>query len=63
MKRKKPHKINKSENPNGSMNNMAGIINKNKNILGLMPHPERAIENFHNGIDGIKFFKNLKDLI
>ena len=28
-----------------------------------MPHPERAIENFHNGIDGIKFFKNLKDLI
>ena len=37
--------------------------NKKKNVIGLMPHPERAIENFHNGIDGIKFFKNLKDLI
>ena len=39
-------KINKSENPNGSMNNIAGIINKNKNILGLMPHPERAVDFF-----------------
>lgn len=50
-------------NPNGSVNNIAGISNKKKNVIGLMPHPERAIENFHNGIDGIKFFKNLKDLI
>ena len=50
-------------NPNGSVNNIAGISNKKKNLIGLMPHPERAIENFHNGIDGIKFFKNLKDLI
>ncbi len=31
------------ENPNGSMNDIAGIINKEKNIIGLMPHPERAI--------------------
>lgn len=50
-------------NPNGSVSNIAGISNKKKNVIGLMPHPERAIENFHNGIDGIKFFKNLKDLI
>ena len=50
-------------NPNGSVNNIAGISNKKKNVIGLMPHPERAIENFHNGKDGIKFFKNLKDLI
>ena len=50
-------------NPNGSVNNIAGISNKKKMLSGLMPHPERAIENFHNGQDGIKFFKNLKDLI
>ena len=50
-------------NPNGSVNNIAGISNKKKNVIGLMPHPERAFENFHNGKDGIKFFKNLKDLI
>ena len=36
-------KINKSQNPNGSMNNITGIINKNKNILGLMPHPEELV--------------------
>ena len=50
-------------NPNGSVNNIAGISNKKKNVIGLMRHQERAIENFHNGKDGIKFFKNLKDLI
>ncbi len=50
-------------NPNGSVNNIAGITNKKRNVLGLMPHPERAIENFYNGNDGIKFFKNLRNLI
>ena len=55
-------KINKSQNPNGSMNNIAGIINKNKNILGLMPHPERAI-NFSEDNDGISFFRGLQNLL
>ena len=55
-------KINKSENPNGSMNNIAGIINKNKNILGLMPHPERAV-NFSENNDGISFFRGLQNLL
>ena len=36
--------INKSSNPNGSLENIAGIYNKNKNILGMMPHPERMID-------------------
>ena len=55
-------KIKKSENPNGSMNNIAGIINKNKNILGLMPHPERAVS-FSKDNDGISFFRGLQNLL
>ena len=55
--------ISEKYNPNGSINNIAGITNKNKNVMGLMPHPERAIENFYNGNDGVKFFKSFKDLL
>ena len=51
--------INKNFNPNGSKNNIAGIINSNRNVLGLMPHPERAIELTKQN-DGILFFKSLK---
>ena len=49
-------------NPNGSIQNIAGIVNKKKNVLGLMPHPERAIDSF-SGKDGINFFKGLSGLI
>ncbi|MFT5795516.1 MAG: phosphoribosylformylglycinamidine synthase I [Ulvibacter sp.] len=50
----------KSEfNPNGSKENIAGIFNKNKNILGMMPHPERAIDKDTNGIDGMLLFNSL----
>ena len=49
-------------NRNGSMNNIAGIINKNKNILGLMPHPERAV-NFSEDNDGVSFFRGLQNLL
>ncbi len=55
-------KTGKSENPNGSINNIAGITNKNKNILGLMPHPERAVE-FKENNDGVCFFKGLQNLL
>ena len=55
--------VSEKYNPNGSVSNIAGISNKKKNVMGRMPHPERAIENFYNGNDGIKFFENLKDLI
>ena len=44
------------------MNNIAGITNKNKNILGLMPHPERAV-NFSEDNDGISFFRGLQNLL
>ena len=46
-------------NPNGSLKNIAGIFNKEKNVLGMMPHPERMIENCLSGEDGSIFFKNL----
>ena len=47
------------DNPNGSTKNIAGIFNKEKNILGMMPHPERMIDKSLSGEDGSLFFKNL----
>lgn len=44
-----------TENPNGSVANIAGVMNKNKNIFGLMPHPERALFDWMGGSDGEKF--------
>ena len=52
-------KIEKSFNPNGSIKNIAGIFNKEKNVLGMMPHPERMIDPSLSGEDGSLFFKNL----
>ncbi|MGC4025709.1 MAG: phosphoribosylformylglycinamidine synthase subunit PurQ [Mesorhizobium sp.] len=46
-------------NPNGSVNDIAGIINKNGNVLGLMPHPENLIEAAHGGIDGRALFESV----
>jgi len=44
-------------NPNGSVDSIAGICNKEKNIFGLMPHPERAIESILGSTDGIKMLE------
>ena len=52
-------KINESSNPNGSLENIAGIFNLNKNILGMMPHPERMVDKLLSNEDGIKLFKSL----
>ena len=46
-------------NPNGAIKNIAGIFNKEKNILGMMPHPERMVDPFLSGEDGSIFFENL----
>ncbi len=46
-------------NPNGALKNIAGILNKEKNVLGMMPHPERMIDKYLSGEDGSIFFKNL----
>lgn len=50
-------------NPNGSRHNIAGLINRRKNILGLMPHPERLIEDAQGGTDGLGFFKSMINAI
>jgi len=47
------------DNPNGSCLNIAGIFNKQKNILGMMPHPERAAEHILGSQDGIKIFESI----
>ena len=51
--------IKEQYNPNGSIKNIAGIFNKEKNVLGMMPHPERMIDIILSGEDGSLFFNNL----
>ena len=51
--------IEEQYNPNGSIKNIAGVFNKDKNVLGMMPHPERMIDISLSGEDGSKFFNNL----
>jgi len=48
-----------SSNPNGSLSNIAGICNKNRNIFGMMPHPERAAESDLRNTDGVALFKSI----
>ena len=50
---------NTDANINGSINNIAGITNEGKNVLGMMPHPERAYQNFHNSMDGKLIIESL----
>jgi len=49
----------KDGNPNGSMERIAGIMNKKRNVLGMMPHPERAAESVMGSEDGLKIFKSM----
>ena len=51
--------VNPESNPNGSINNIAGIFNNNKNILGMMPHPERMVDKVLSGEDGLGLFLSL----
>ena len=50
-------------NPNGSVNNIAGICNRQGNVLGMMPHPERASDPMLGGTDGIKLFQGLLERV
>ncbi len=50
---------NKYGNPNGSTDRIAGILNKEKNVLGMMPHPERAVESILGSDDGLYIFKSM----
>lgn len=46
-------------NPNGSVSNIAGIVNRQRNVFGLMPHPEHAAEKLLGGEDGLKLFQSV----
>ncbi len=48
-----------NDNPNGSLADIAGIVNKQGNVLGMMPHPERACESIVNGTDGKHLFESI----
>jgi phosphoribosylformylglycinamidine synthase subunit PurQ / glutaminase len=51
--------ITSASNPNGAINNIAGICNKQKNVFGMMPHPERASNTALSNEDGKKVFAHL----
>lgn len=55
--------VDDESNPNGSLYNIAGIINKNRNVLGMMPHPERASESQLGSFDGVHIFTSIKNYI
>ena len=50
-------------NPNGSANNIAGIINEAGNVLGMMPHPERSCEELLGSADGALIFQSIIDSV
>ena len=52
-------KISKESNPNGALDNIAGIFNSKKNILGMMPHPERMVDKIISNTDGLNLFSSL----
>ena len=47
------------DNPNGSMDHIAGICNRERNVVGLMPHPERATSELMGGTDGVPLLRSL----
>ncbi|SHK31355.1 phosphoribosylformylglycinamidine synthase subunit I [Shimia gijangensis] len=49
------------DNPNGSVADIAGVISKNRRVLGMMPHPERAADADHGGTDGVAMFRSLME--
>ena len=51
--------VNEESNPNGSLENIAGIFNSKKNILGMMPHPERMVDELISNTDGVNLFSSL----
>lgn len=54
--------VNSESNPNGALHNIAGICNRERNVYGMMPHPERACNTFLGNEDGLKVFAHLFQL-
>jgi phosphoribosylformylglycinamidine synthase len=52
-------RVEASANPNGSVENIAGICNREGNVFGLMPHPDRACEERLGSADGLKIFQSM----
>ncbi|MFC6687575.1 phosphoribosylformylglycinamidine synthase subunit PurQ [Jhaorihella thermophila] len=52
-----------TENPNGSVADIAGILSPNRRVLGMMPHPERAADSGHGGTDGLALFRALAGVL
>ena len=55
--------VTRDYNPNGSLNNIAGICNREGNVFGLMPHPERASEAILGSTDGLKMFQSIVESV
>jgi phosphoribosylformylglycinamidine synthase len=53
-------RVTEEANPNGSLNNIAGIVNVRRNVMGLMPHPEHAVEKLMGNEDGVKLFRSIQ---
>ena len=51
------------DNPNGSRDDIAGILSENRRVLGMMPHPERAADEGHGGTDGAAMFRALAGMV
>jgi phosphoribosylformylglycinamidine synthase len=51
--------VSDAANPNGSINAIAGIVNQPGNVLGMMPHPERSVEEILGPTDGLPLFRSL----
>ena len=52
-----------ADNPNGSVADIAGLLSANRRVLGMMPHPERAVDAAHGGTDGAAMFRALADML
>jgi phosphoribosylformylglycinamidine synthase len=50
-------------NPNGSLGNIAGILNAGRNVLGMMPHPDRSSESLLGSADGWKIFESMIEVL
>ena len=55
--------ITKEANPNGSLSNIAGILNESRNVLGMMPHPDRSSELLLGSADGWKIFASMVEAL
>ena len=59
----KDGEVTQDANPNGAIDNIAGVCNENRNVFGMMPHPERAADLELGNTDGLRIFESMLDLV